>query len=103
MNSIGFLFIMIVIIMMIKSSREDAHNEENTPRKSNKNRLVCPDCGSVHVDILDNTKKGFSLGKTVGGSVIAGPLGGLVGFTGKKNKRPTMRCLDCGWLFEFKL
>lgn len=101
MSTTMFIILLVIFIIMMRNSQENEGN--NNRSKTNKNCLVCPDCGSVHVDILDNTKKGFSLGKTVGGTVIAGPLGGLAGFTGKKNKRPKMRCLDCGWVFEYKL
>lgn len=68
-----------------------------------KGKLYCPKCKSINCEILDNSKKGFSLGKAVAGSVIAPTGGALIGFTGKRNKKPTFRCRSCGQVFQHKI
>ena len=79
------------------------HHQYDVKGKRGRNQLVCPKCRSVNVDILDNSKKGFSVGKAVVGGVLVPGVGALAGFTGKNNKKPTMRCLSCGNVFKFKL
>jgi hypothetical protein len=53
--------------------------------------VTCPKCNSE--DVTAN-QKGFSLGKSVAGAVILGPVGLLGGFVGKGKVRIT--CLKCG-------
>jgi hypothetical protein len=56
--------------------------------------MKCPKCRSTNIHI---TEKGVSLAKTVGGLVVAGPVGALAGLHGKNNLRAT--CLACGKIF----
>jgi len=102
MNFITFLIIVAIFVVIIKSSREDAKNPP-TPKKPKGKRLVCPECGSVNVDILDNSRKGFSVKKAAAGGILTGGIGTLAGFVGGKNKKPTMRCKECGHVFKYKL
>ena len=102
MNFITFLIIVAIFVVIIKSSREDA-KQPPTPKKPKGKRLVCPQCGSVRIDILDNSRKGFSVKKAVVGGILTTGIGTLAGFAGGKNKKPTMRCQECGHVFKYKL
>ena len=102
MNFITFLIIVAIFVVIIKSSREEA-KQPPTPKKPKGKRLVCPQCGSVRIDILDNSRKGFSVKKAVVGGILTTGIGTLAGFAGGKNKKPTMRCQECGHVFKYKL
>ena len=102
MHFITFLIIVAIFVVIIKSSREEA-KQPPTPKKPKGKRLVCPQCGSVRVDILDNSRKGFSVKKAAVGGILTCGIGTLAGFAGGKNKKPTMRCQECGHVFKYKL
>lgn len=102
MDFLKFLIIVAIIFVIVKSSREEA-KQNPTPRKPKGKRLVCPECGSVHIDILDNSRKGFSIKKAAVGGMLTGGIGTLAGFAGGKNKKPTMRCQECGHIFKYKI
>ena len=102
MNFITFLIIVAIFVVIIKSSREEA-KQPPTPKKPKGKRLVCPQCESVRIDILDNSRKGFSVKKAVVGGILTTGIGTLAGFAGGKNKKPTMRCQECGHVFKYKL
>ena len=51
----------------------------------------CPNCSSTNVHL---GKKGASLGKAVGGAVVAGPIGTLAGLHGSGDIEAV--CLNCG-------
>ena len=53
--------------------------------------VQCPNCGSEQITA---DKKGFGLGKAVGGALLAGPVGLLGGFLG--SKKVIVTCLKCG-------
>jgi predicted nucleic-acid-binding Zn-ribbon protein len=59
------------------------------------NEVKCPKCGSKQVSA---NKKGFSVGKAVGGVVVAGGVGVLAGTIGKDDVIIT--CLSCGHQWE---
>jgi predicted RNA-binding Zn-ribbon protein involved in translation (DUF1610 family) len=65
-------------------------------------KLVCPACGSDNIQFAGNQRKAFSVGKAVGGAVLAGGVGSLAGFIGKKSKKNTFVCLNCGKEFKVK-
>lgn len=46
----------------------------------------CPKCGSKNVQFMQQDKKGFSVGKALGGAVLSGGVGAVAGFAGKKAK-----------------
>ena len=102
MNFITFLIIVAIFVVIVKSSRENA-KQTPTPKKPKGKRLVCPQCESVRIDILDNSRKGFSVKKAVVGGILTTGIGTLAGFAGGKNKKPTMRCQECGHVFKYKL
>lgn len=61
----------------------------------------CPLCGETIGWIqIDKQKKGFSLGKSVAGGVIFGPLGLIAGTGGKK--MVAYHCKACGFEHEYK-
>lgn len=57
--------------------------------------LRCPACNSEH---LTANKKGFGLGKAVGGAILTGGIGLLAGFIGSNKVKVT--CLQCGGVFN---
>ncbi|WP_231793359.1 hypothetical protein [Limosilactobacillus albertensis] len=62
--------------------------------------LVCPHCGSTNIQPLGQHKKGFSVGKAVGGTILTGGVGALAGFAGKKTKQTDFVCMNCGKQFK---
>lgn len=67
---------------------------------TSKSRLRCPHCGSTNVQPLGQHRKGFSVGKAVGGAVLTGGVGALAGFAGKKTKQTDFVCMNCGKQFK---
>ena len=70
-------------------------------KKIDKNAIKCPHCNSKNVQFMQQNKKGFSVGKAVGGAVLTGGIGTLAGFAGKKGKKQ-WHCQECGNIFETK-
>ena len=70
-------------------------------KKMDKNAIKCPHCNSKNVQFMQQKKKGFSVGKAVGGAVLTGGIGTLAGFAGKKGKKQ-WHCQECGNIFETK-
>ena len=67
-----------------------------------KKQMKCPNCGSFNIQVLGNNRKGFSVGKAVGGFLLTGGgVGALAGFTGKKGKYELF-CMDCGHRWKQK-
>lgn len=70
-----------------------------------KEKMKCPRCGSKNIQLAGKHRKGFSVVKAVGGTVLTSPIGGigaLAGFTGKQTKKSDWVCLDCGKSFTIK-
>lgn len=63
--------------------------------------IRCPKCKSTNIQVLGNDKKGFSIGKAVGGAILTGGIGLLAGFAGKKGNYEVF-CTDCGHRFQVK-
>lgn len=61
--------------------------------------LVCPKCGSTNVKPLKTDKK-FSWGKAAGGTLLAGNVGSLAGYTGKETGKTIFVCMNCGKQFK---
>lgn len=57
----------------------------------NDDQIQCPKCGSTQ---LNADKKGFALGKAIGGGLLFGPVGLLGGVIGSGTIMIT--CLSCG-------
>ena len=85
-----------------KGNFADDRKNMTAQNKAQKNKRVCPHCDSANIDFVGNKKKGFSVGKAVGGAVLTGGIGTLAGFAGKKGKKDTWHCKNCGELFEMK-
>lgn len=75
--------------------------EVGKQKKIEKNAIKCPHCSSKKVQFMQQNKKGFSVGKAVGGAVLTGGIGTLAGFAGKKGKKQ-WHCQECGNIFETK-
>ena len=56
---------------------------------------------SKNVQFMQQDKKGFSVGKALGGAVLSGGVGAVAGFAGKKKKKQ-WHCLNCSNVFETK-
>ena len=66
--------------------------------------MKCPKCKGVNIQVIGNDRKGFSVGKAVGGAILTagtGGIGSLAGFIGKKGKYDCF-CQDCGHRFKVK-
>lgn len=66
----------------------------------NRNKIKCPKCRSTNVQPLGVHKKGFSVGKAVGGAILVGGVGSLAGFAGKGSKKTDFVCMNCGKQFK---
>lgn len=67
-----------------------------------KEKMKCPRCGSKNIQLAGKHRKGFSVGKAVGGAALTGGIGALVGFAGKQTQKSDWVCLDCGKSFTIK-
>ena len=63
--------------------------------------VKCPKCKSVNIQVMGEKRKGFSVGKALGGALLTGGVGALAGFAGKKGKYDVF-CADCGHRFQVK-
>ncbi|MGZ1149100.1 hypothetical protein ACXO2A_08615, partial [Lactobacillus delbrueckii subsp. bulgaricus] len=63
--------------------------------------VLCPNCGSPHVELVGENRKGFSLGKAAGGALLTGGIGLLAGFAGKKDGTQFF-CNTCHKTFKIK-
>ncbi len=60
----------------------------------------CPMCGEKeNWELVDASKKGFSVGKAVTGAVLFGPVGLVGGALGKKKQ--SYYCGKCGFNHEY--
>ncbi|ANK60932.1 hypothetical protein AYR52_06010 [Loigolactobacillus backii] len=75
------------------SSSASKVKKDNSPR--------CPKCGSYNIQVVGNHHKGFSVGKAVVGGALAGGVGTVAGFAGKKGKKTDMICMNCGKKFKY--
>lgn len=66
----------------------------------NRSKIKCPKCRSTNVQPLGVHKKGFSVGKAVGGTILVGGVGSLAGFAGKRSKKTDFVCMNCGKQFK---
>ena len=65
-------------------------------------KMKCPRCGSKNIQLAGKHRKGFSVGKAVGGAALTGGIGALAGFDGKQTKKSDWVCVDCGRSFTIK-
>lgn len=88
---------------VLKESAKASSNlvEVGKQKKIEKNAIKCPHCSSKKVQFMQQNKKGFSVGKAVGGAVLTGGIGTLAGFAGKKGNKQ-WHCQECGNIFETK-
>ena len=63
--------------------------------------VSCPKCNSKNVGFLNQNRKGFSVGKAIGGSLLMPGAGIMAGFIGKKGKQSWF-CYDCNYQFNEK-
>lgn len=84
----------------VEDESELAKKTENL-KSINKNDAYCPSCGSNNFQVMGNNRKGFSVGKAIGGTILVGGIGTLAGFAGKKGKYDCL-CNECGKRFKMK-
>lgn len=80
------------------------NQQEREAKLQDQNKLTCKKCGSHDFQLAGDNSKKYSFGKSVAGSVglgiVTGGLGfiagGAVGFAGKKGKKNTFVCMNCG-------
>lgn len=73
-------------------------------KEQDRNQLTCKKCGGHEFQLAGDNSKKYSFGKSVAGSVGLGIMtgglgfiaGGAVGFAGKKGKKNTFVCMNCG-------
>lgn len=82
-------------------SDHSQQKQNNNNQNFDKNAITCPKCNSTKVQFIQQDKKGFSVGKAVGGAVLTGGIGTLAGFAGKKGKKQWF-CQNCNNIFETK-
>lgn len=63
-------------------------------------KIKCPRCKSLDVSFMKNDRKKFSVGKALGGNLLAGGVGTLAGFAGKEGNKNHWRCNECGTTFK---
>lgn len=89
-------------IEKFEAEKRERLNELNNPTKPiNQFGLRCPKCGGNNLQVMGNDRKSFSVGKAIGGTLIAGGIGALAGFAGAKGKYD-MLCNNCGHRWKTK-
>lgn len=84
-----------------KGSEKAGKGLDNVSNRAAGNKTIkCPRCNSMDVTFLENDRKKFSIGKAVGGNLLAGDVGTLAGFAGKKGKKNHWKCNECGNTFK---
>lgn len=81
-------------------SQNEAKKEKTRANKAEAKKLKCPKCKSTNLQYAGNKKKGFSVGKAIGGAALTGGFGTLAGFAGKAGKKENWICMDCGNKFS---
>ncbi|MBR6037862.1 MAG: hypothetical protein IKP53_03800 [Candidatus Methanomethylophilaceae archaeon] len=59
------------------------------------NTVKCPKCGSTAV-VPVASKKGFRYGRALLGAAFFGPVGLVLGATGRRNVKIQCACMNCG-------
>lgn len=101
-EKINELLNILEIEVIGKENFSDDRSKKRERAKVESQTVRCPNCQSVNVNFMENQRKGFSVGKAVGGGLLTGGIGTLAGFTGKKGKKDSWHCNDCGFTFERK-
>ena len=112
---LGFLFpplflgllveIVLLLIRLVFEIRHPLPKEVREEARQQLKEIVadigvvkCPYCRSKEVQFMQQQRKGFSFSKAVGGTLLAGGVGSLAGFAGKKG-RLQWHCKNCGRTF----
>lgn len=80
---------------------EKFQQAKNEYKKTTAKAVKCPHCKSSDVEFMVQQKKAFSVGKAAAGTVLAGGVGSIAGFAGKKGKKE-WHCKNCGTVFTTK-
>lgn len=87
---------------MVEAQEAANNRHESIKRDRLKAKMKCPRCNSTNIQPVGKHKRGFSVGKAVGGAVLTGGVGTLAGFAGKQTGKSDWVCLDCGKSFTIK-
>ena len=88
--------------LRVENQKLAQNRKESIKRTKLKAKMKCPRCGSKNIQPAGVHKGGFSVGKAVGGTILAGGVGSLAGFAGKQTGKSDWVCLDCGKSFTIK-
>ncbi|WP_252265541.1 hypothetical protein [Limosilactobacillus fermentum] len=91
-----------LLTKMVESQVQAENRKASIQRTKLKEKMKCPRCGSKNIQLAGQHRKGFSVGKAVGGAALTGGIGALAGFAGKQTKKSDWVCLDCGRSFTIK-
>ena len=91
-----------LLTKMVESQVQAENRKASIQRAKLKEKMKCPRCGSRNIQPAGVHKRGFSVGKAVGGAILAGGVGSLAGFVGKQTGKSDWVCLDCGKSFTIK-
>ncbi len=91
-----------LLTKMVEAQEAANNRHESIKRDRLKAKMKCPRCNSTNIQPVGKHKRGFSVGKAVGGAVLTGGVGTLAGFAGKQTGKSDWVCLDCGKSFTIK-
>lgn len=91
-----------LLTKIVESQAQAKKRMESIQRTKLKEKMKCPRCGSRSIQLAGKHRKGFSVGKAVGGAILTGGVGALAGFAGKQTGESDWVCLDCGKTFTIK-
>lgn len=91
-------------------NEREAKQKERASKLQEQKQITCKNCGGHDFQLAGDNSKKYSFGKSVAGSVGLGLMtgglgfiaGGAAGFAGKKGKKNTLVCLNCGKTLEVK-
>lgn len=94
-----------LLTKIVESQVQAKNRKASIQRARLKEKMKCPRCGSRNIQPAGVHRGGFSVGKAIGGTILAGgvgSLGSLVGFAGNQTGKSDWVCLDCGKSFTIK-
>ena len=91
-----------LLTKIVESQEQAKKRRESILQAKLKERMKCPRCGSRNIQMVGTHRKGFSVGKAVGGAILTGGIGSLAGFAGKQTGDSDWVCQDCGKSFTIK-
>jgi transcription elongation factor Elf1 len=91
-----------LLTKMVDDQAQAENRKASIRRTKLKEKMKCPRCGSRNIQTAGAHKGSFSVAKAAGGTILAGGVGSLAGFAGKRTGKSDWVCLDCGKSFTIK-